>query len=110
MTFTPSDYLARAETADPETAAMLRQAEEAEGLPNLLVTRYCKRLSDFRPRSGDYLKVGDIDLGEFQDIVDAVAAGNLPDVRQQEGHQQQPTAPHPGRDPENRLVHVSPHP
>jgi hypothetical protein len=25
MTFTPSDYLARAETADPETAAMLRQ-------------------------------------------------------------------------------------
>lgn len=59
--FTPSDYLARAETADPETAA----------LPDLFVTRYSKWLSDFRPWSGDYLRVGNTDLGEFQDIVEA---------------------------------------
>ena len=39
-----------------------------------------------------------------------LASGDVPDRGQQEGHQQQPASPHPGRHPQNRLVHVSPHP
>lgn len=35
------------------------------------VERYCKYLSEMRPRSGDYLRVGGVDLGEFRDLVDA---------------------------------------
>ena len=35
-----------------------------------LVERYSRYLSEFRPRSGDYLKVGDVDLGDFKDLVD----------------------------------------
>lgn len=37
----------------------------------MMVVRYCEYLSESRPFSGDYLKVGDVDLGEFRDIVDA---------------------------------------
>jgi hypothetical protein len=28
-------------------------------------------LSDARPRAGDYLRVGDVSLGDFRDLVDA---------------------------------------
>jgi hypothetical protein len=42
-------------------------------IPNLrfTVSRYCIYLSDFRPNSGDYLQVGDIDLGEFCYLTEA---------------------------------------
>ena len=40
-------------------------------MTDLTVIRYCKYISEFRPRSGDYLSVGGVELGEFQDIVQA---------------------------------------
>ena len=39
-----------------------------------------------------------------------LASGDVSDRRQQEGHQLQPASPHPWRHPQDRLVHVAPHP
>lgn len=37
----------------------------------MIVARYCKRLSDARPRAGDLLKVGPFEFGEHRDLVQA---------------------------------------
>ena len=52
-------------------------------MTDLTVSRYCKYISEFRPRSGYYLSVGGVELGEFQDIVQAEykRAGTAYDMR-----------------------------
>jgi hypothetical protein len=47
------------------------------------VTRYSRYISEFRPRAGDYLRVGDVDLGDFRDLVDAeyLRAGSAAHMR-----------------------------